>query len=374
MPAIRRAAVFSAALVAIAVAPASPAPAAHHRHHQAARPTYAPPRHHAYHGVTGTTNLVPDFRAFRVETGSHPAVIEVFYHWGTPLDPVALPGVAQTDTRGVVSLSTAPGGGSELITPAQIAAGRGDDYILKLKREIAASGQVVYLRLFPEMNGSWNPYSAFDASGAPRPGHSTHQFKQAWRRIVTIMRGGRRGEINRNLRRLGMPRILRAGSNRAPVYRRLGVTARLPRPKVAFMWVPQTSGSPAVPGNGPQAYFPGRRYVDWVGADIFSRWANTTAWTKLNWFYSRYAHWPFVIGEYSPWDNDVTGAFVRRLFSWARDHGRTRMLVYYRSVDKQNRFNLQYYPGAQASLRRILDDTGRYLPYAPGTGHRRSGR
>jgi hypothetical protein len=170
---------------------------------------------------------------------------------------------------------------------------------------------------------------------------------------------------------MGMPRILRAKSNRAPVYRRDGVPATLPHPKVAFMWVPQTSGSPNVRGNQPQDYFPGRKFVDWVGADIFSHWANTTAWSKLSWFYNHYDRWPLVIGEYSPWDNDVSGAFVRKLFSWAVQHGRTRMLLYYRSVDKQNSFNLQFYPGAELALQNILNNTTRYLPFAPGTGHPR---
>ena len=44
--------------------------------------------------------------------------------------------------------------------------GHGDRYILKLNQSIARSKQVVYIRLFPEMNGYWNPYSAYNADGS----------------------------------------------------------------------------------------------------------------------------------------------------------------------------------------------------------------
>jgi hypothetical protein len=40
--------------------------------------------------------------------------------------------------------------------------------------------------------------------------------------------------------------------------------------------------------------------------------------------------------------------------------------MYFRSVDPDNEFNLQHYPGAKQQLRKILDRP-RYAPYAPGT-------
>ena len=48
----------------------------------------------------------------------------------------------------------------------------------------------------------------------------------------------------------------------------------------------------------------------------------------------------FVIGEYSPWDNDYTGHFTRKLFNWAEDHGRVRAMIYYRSVSPDNAFDI----------------------------------
>lgn len=330
--------------------------------------TFVPRHHRVFHGVTDTGE-VKDFTKFRWQVGAHPAVLEDFYHWDTPLTTGALSRWDGTRTRGVLSLSTAPGGKREIITPRQIASGHGDDYLVKLGASIADAHQVVYIRLFPEMNGHWNPYCAFNKNGSKRgPAHSTHAFRRAWRRVVLIVRGGRRKKVNRELRHLGMPNILRAGDGRHHhVYQRHDVGLRLPRPKVAFMWNPQTTGSPLVRGNAPRDYWPGARYVDWVGADIYSAYASA-AFPALNRFYRHWRHWPFEIGEYSPWDRDRRGRFIRRLFDWARKHGRTHMLIYYRDVTPDNIFNIQYYPASHRALRHELNSQ-RFMPYAPGTRH-----
>jgi len=326
---------------------------------------YATPKGKVWHGVSDTSD-VADFSAFRKQVGAHPALLQVFYHWDVSLKAShAFERWAATDTRGVVSLSTASGDGTERITPAQIADGRGDDYILRLNESIANQGQIVYLRLFPEMNGYWNPYSAFNRNGSARKGHSTKQFKQAWRRISLIVDGGARKRINADLRRLKMLRILRATSEHDPVYRRNGIPAKLERAKVATMWVPQTSGSPNKKANRPQAYFPGKRYVDWVGADIYAKFSTKTVWRNFNRFYSQYRQFPFVVGEYGPYDRDPKGRFVKRLFEWAEHHKRTRALLFYRSVSTDNIYNLHHYPGARKALIRILNER-RYQEFAPG--------
>ena len=344
-----------AALAATSVAPAA-----------ADAASFRPRKGKVFHG-TSDTGFVRDFNSFERQVDAHPALLQVFFHWGVPLTTGALDRWERTETRGVLSLSTAPGDGREVITPRQIANGRDDHYMLRLNESIHASGQVVYIRPFAEMNGHWNPYSAFNADGsARRNGHSTKWFRQAWRRFVTIVRGGSRDRINRRLRALGLPRIHRARGNRSAIYERRDVPRRLGRPKVAFMWVPQTRGSPDVPGNTPRSYWPGGRYVDWVGADVYAKYGNATLWRNLSRFYRQFRRWPFVIGEYAAWDNDHQGAFVRRLFRWARKRKRADALLYFRSVDPDNEFNLQHYPGARRSLRRILDRR-RYVPYAAGT-------
>lgn len=355
-------------VAAICMALAAPADAdAHGKRHEA----FVPPHHRIFHGVTDTGS-VRDFKVFNQRVGAHNALLMSFARWNGKHVGAGLHRWRVTQTRGVLSLSTAPGGQPELISPREIAQGDGDRYILRLGRTIAHSGQVVYVRLLPEMNGHWNPYCAFNADGSSRgAGHSTEAFRDAWRRIVTIVRGGKRRAINRKLVRLGMPRIYRASSNRDPVYARRRVPNQLPRPKVAFMWVPQTIGSPALRANSPGRYWPGGKYVDWIGADIYSKFATPSIWSAFRHFYSRWGnperhHWPFVVGEYSPWDNDYRGAFTRRLLDWALHHRRVRALVYYRSVTAGNAFDINRWPAARAVLQRKLNHD-RFAQFAPGT-------
>jgi hypothetical protein len=330
---------------------------------------YGPGKSRAFHGVSDT-GRVEDFRKFQRQVQAHPAVLQMFFHWGVPLGSSgALHRWWRTSTRGVLHLSTAPGGGEEVITPRGIAKGFGDHYLLRLNESIASAEQTVYLRLMAEMNGHWNPYSSYNADGTRRgDGRGTIWYKRAWRRVATVVRGGPRTAINRHLRRNKMPRIHRVRRPTGPTYAELGVPRELPRPRVAMMWVPQTISSPNVRGNQPHNYWPGRRYVDWVGADIYSRWATEGVWAALDRFFKgkRWRRMPFVIAEYSPYDNGHDGGFVRRLFSWAEARPkRSKMLIYYRSVNADNPHNLQYYPGAKLALRRILDQR-RYREYAPG--------
>ena len=330
---------------------------------------YAPPDGKAYHGVSDTGD-VDDFFSFGEQVGAHPALLQEFFHWDVPLTTGAFARWAEADTYGVLSLSTTPGDGGEVITPRQIAKGVGDRYILRTARTIAEAKQTVYIRLMAEMNGYWNAYSAYNADGsARRGGHSARWFKRAWRRFTLIVRGGARAEVNEHLVRLGLPRILNARSQNDPIYDGgpagipLPVPEQLPTPRVALMWVPQSFGSPNIAGNQPPDYWPGGRYVDWVGIDIYSKFSG--AFDEGKAFFERYDKWPFVIGEYGPWDNDYGGAFVKSLFGWAAKHDRVKMLLYYRDFGAGNAYELSNYPGAAEVLRRTLN-RGRWVEFAPG--------
>jgi Ni/Co efflux regulator RcnB len=336
-------------------------------HHKPKRPpTYAPPAGKLFHGVSDTKRGVRDVKLFQHQVQSHPAVLEDFYHWDTPVTTGALQRWKKSRSRGVLSLSTAPGGKSELISPRKMSLGQGDQYIAHLAQSIAKSKQVVYIRLMPEMNGHWNPYCAYNGDGTKKGiNHSTKAFRQAWRRFAIVMRGGTVKSINAQLKKLHMPRLLNAKSNHDPIYVKDGVGKRVQKPRVALIWNPQTVGSPNVSGNSARRYWPGAKYVDWVGADIYSKFASPGIRSALSRFYSQYSRFPFMIGEYSAWNNDHSGSFVRWLFRWARDHGRTRMLVYYRSVFPNSPFDIEHYPGARSALRHELNSK-RFMEYPPG--------
>jgi hypothetical protein len=198
----------------------------------------------------------------------------------------------------------------------------------------------------PEMNGWWNAYAAFTSSGKPRPGHSTYDFRQAWRRIVLILRGGVAANVDRALRRLGMPPV-RTGA------------ATLPRAPVAFVWDPQTSGDPNIPANSAQAYYPGDAYVDWVGTDFFSRFQH---WPGLNRFYQNgYFNKPFAFGEWAIWGSDAP-TWAKQFFAWIRTHKRVRMVVYYQGYAPSPPFELARFTKSRAVLRADLR-SGLFAPF-----------
>lgn len=189
--------------------------------------------------------------SFARETGRRPDVFQLFTVWGSADWAVG--------RASMLHLSTSRGPGTrEVITPAQIAAGRGDAFLVRFGERIAERGEPLYLRLMAEMNGPWNPYCAFDASGRARPGHSTRDFRRAWRRVALILRGGERARVDAKLRALGMPAV-QAGDD------------DLARAPVALMWVPHNATALNTAANQPRRYWPGARYVDWVGTDFYGQ-------------------------------------------------------------------------------------------------------
>lgn len=317
-----------------------------------ARP-YVPAGDGIYAGVSDTGQR-SDYLEFVDAVGAHVAVLQAFEPWGEW--PEEAPRFWEaTGTRGMLSISTSPCYlCEEVISPREIRRGRGDAYLVEMNAHLAAWGRPTYIRLLPEMNGHWNPYSAFEVDGSTRgPDHRPAQFRKAWRRSVLIMRGGPRRRIDRRLRRSGMP----------PIRSRAAAPAQLPSTKASFLWVPQTTGSPNLRANRPRAYWPGSRYVDWVGADIYGSFPN---FDGLGSFYSEFRHKPFVIGEWSPWAADDP-RFVRRLHRWVHAHQRAKMAVYFQGFGEGNPFEVQRYPASERALRRELDDP-RYLPYPPEAG------
>jgi hypothetical protein len=304
---------------------------------------YLPPAGRVFAGVTGGS----DTSAYERQVGSHPAVFQFFTSWNQPAEWM-FAAAAKARSRLMMHVGTGPGGGREDISPGQIARGAGDGYLLRLGQLIAGPGAPVYIRLMAEMDGHWNAYSAFDANGRSRGAdHSTSAFRRAWRRSVLVVRGGEVAGIDARLRALGMPGV----RTRAAV---------LPRPKVAFMWVPQVAGSPDTGANSPRAYWPGAGYVDWVGTDFYSKFPN---FSGLERFYSEFRGKPFAFGEWALWGRDDP-AFVDRLFGWAASHSRTRMLMYNQGVRNDGPFRLSRYPRARHAIARWLGGGG-FAPFAP---------
>jgi hypothetical protein len=293
-----------------------------------------PPRGKVFTGMSGGESV----GLFQRQTGNHPDVFGFFTKF-YGANEFIFRGAERASSRLMLHISTQDGYGTrEVVTPRGIANGEGDRYLVGLNRRIAESGLPTYVRLMAEMNQANNGYSAFDRSGRSRgPAHSTRAFKQAWRRATLILRGGPTGAIDAELHGLHLPPVRTDAQE-------------LPHPQVAMVWVPQTRGTPDIRANMPRAYWPGGRYVDWIGTDFYSRFPN---FHWLDDFYRAFPGKPFVFGEWAMWGSD-NPAFVNSLFGWIGSHPRVKMALYNQGARTDGPFRLNRYPRSKAALRKAL--------------------
>lgn len=315
-----------------------------------------PPRGKTFFGVTDT-GYASGYREFAQAVGRRPAVIQTFHPWGNSLHK-ALPRWISVRARPMLHVTTRSDSGVELITPRQIALGRGDDYLVRLNRTLARRDVRIYLRPLGEPNRCLNPYAGVDCAGNVRGGsYAFKWYRRAFRRIATIVRGGgRRGTINARLRRIGLPDVQkRRRRSRLPrVFRRA---------PVAMVWSPLPAGSPTVRVNRPASYWPGKKWVNWVGTDFYNRY---NSWHDLKRFYSKYSlarHKPMALTEFGLWGSDGPG-FIKRIFRFARTRKNVRMMVYYQDFGSSNPFRIQNFPKGRKVLKRTLS-TPRFPRYAP---------
>jgi len=280
---------------------------------------------------------------FQSLTGQQSAVDHVIVGWGQGVT-WGLPLVKLfigLDGEPMIGINARSGSG-EAISPAQIAAGKGDSYLIALNGAISTFAGPVYIRPLPEMNGYWNVYCAYTKSGRLKPGHSTASFRKAFARIYLIVHGGPAAPIDLKLRALGMP----------PVAHDL---PQNPAPVTKVMWNPQGYGAPDVPGNSAQAYYPGDKYVDVVGNDLYDI-RGKVEWDANERLYRAHPRKPFAIAEWGLWGIDDPG-FVRTMGTFARTHGRLELLAYFESA-AGSVFDLATKPRSRAAYRAVITTLG----------------
>jgi len=120
---------------------------------------------------------------------------------------------------------------------------------------------------------------------------------------------------------------------------------------VSIVWSPLPGGSPRIKGNFPGNYWPGARWVDWVGTDFYSQYP---VWKDLNRFYraGRWKRKPVALTEWAVAGEDEP-RFVKQLVAWTAKRPRVRMFVYYAGFGNatENTYDLNLYPRATATLR-----------------------
>jgi hypothetical protein len=231
------------------------------------------------------------------------------------------------------------------MTSRDVAFGRGDAWLAQLNQAVAARPGLVYVRPFPEMNGHWNDYCAYNQNGSSRgAAHSTAAFKKAFARTYLIVHGGPLEAVNAKLRRLGLPPAT------------TGELAANPVSRVRVVWNPQGYGSPDLSGNSAAAYYPGDAYVDVVANDLYNI-RGSAAWAANDQLYVAHPNKPYAIAEWANWGFDEP-AFVAKMATFVRQHRRVELLAYYNGRPGSP-WDIGRQPRSRAAYRQLIAPLGR---------------
>jgi mannan endo-1,4-beta-mannosidase len=217
-------------------------------------------------GVPGSYTPVETFAR---AVGRQPDLALYFSSWG---DPFQTRFAGQAHARGAVPFVQME---PWTISMTAVAAGRSDAYLRSYARAVAAYRYPVLLGFGHEMNGNWYPWGWTHVSPA--------LWVAAWRHVVTVFRS----EGARN---------------------------------ATWIWTANLEGS----GDGPlPAYWPGKRYVDWVGITgylYFRQDTFTGAYGPTIEAVRRFTHRPILISETAVGQVAGQPAKIPGLFSLVHTH------------------------------------------------------
>jgi hypothetical protein len=289
-----------------------------------------------------TLGVLGDAGRFAAQTGQDSQIHHTFmsFDQGSHLPQI----ISTMGPIPLLALNAGAYGAHESATPQDLAMGQNDDFLFQLNAQIDAwSGDRFYVRPFPEMNGHWESTCAYNQNGTPRDAaHSTRWNRKALARIAVILRGGTQAQMNAKLAKLGLP----------AVDRDLPVTT----PKLRIVWNPQGFGSPDVPGNAAQAYYPGDAYVDVIGDDLYDIRGHGATWAAAESLYKAHPSKPFAFPEWGLWGFDDP-AFVRDMAKWLGSHKRVEFAAYY-SGKPGSIWDLASKPGSRAAYRALITPLG----------------
>jgi hypothetical protein len=290
--------------------------------------------------------IVGEKARFHNQTGQVSQIHMKFTTWNTFLKrPDLMDERLFNDHRPIpmVTLTTKNQYDKEVISPRGIARGYGDKYLIRISAAAHRFGRESYIRPLAEMNGHWNPYCAYNSSGSYRgDAHSTKSFRKAFRRIYLIMHGGLRSDLNARLSNLGMPA--------------LKTTHDLPEnPFVKVFWNPQGFGSPKIPKNSANSYYPGDKYVDVFGNDLYDI-GYRAAWDANLTLFKSHPSKRFLIGEWGLWGIDDP-SFIRHMARFVSAHPRVEAIVWYKS-QKGSIFDIGSKPKSLAAYKKYIVPLG----------------
>ena len=237
-----------------------------------------------------------------------------------------------------------PRGASEAIKPLQIANGMGDAFLIALNEGIAVHEGLVYLRLMSEMNHFKWFHAAYRENGSSKgPQYAPAAYRKAFARMYVILRGGPRTAIDAALRRLGLPALVGGDAD-------LAVN---PTTKLRIIWNPLGGGGPDIPANAATRFYPGDRYVDVVGNDMYtSNGVYSAQKNEALYAFARAHGKPFALPEFGLNGGDFPD-FIRYICRFIRGHARVELAAYYEAKGGSS-YDLATKPKSAQAYRQCL--------------------
>jgi hypothetical protein len=204
-----------------AQAPQTAHPADQRAHHGAGHRAAKPPKSAVLFGLSDTWE--PQMTADDRQLGVRSGVVGTFLNWATT-KPSSIVNYATwaNSRKAVPMIDLYP---PTTVSLASIAAGSQDRYLIADAKALHTWNHAFMFRLFPEMNGPWESYAPGEH------GNTAKQFVAAWQHVYRM-------------------------------FQRYHAT------KVVFVWNPDKEFV------GQKVSFrqmwPGRKYVDWVGLDLYN--------------------------------------------------------------------------------------------------------
>jgi Glycosyl hydrolase family 26 len=240
------------------------------------------------------------FDAYAREVGRRPVILGSYKTWAISL--IDFPQLEAIWSRGAVPMVTwePSGNRGKVYKLADIARGRYDNFVRASAQAAAAWGHPIFLRFAHEMNGAWYPWGRGVHDGTRnRP----RDYKAAWRHLVGI-------------------------------FRAYGAT------NVKWVWAPNQNFSGRFPFR---QYYPGDRWVDWVGIDGFN-WSTSPRWQTFSELFASsynalvsFTERPVIIAETGTWEHGgskaawVSSALKRELPKF----GHVRALTFWSVKDSR---------------------------------------
>jgi hypothetical protein len=123
------------------------------------------------------------------------------------------------------------------------------------------------------------------------------------------------------------------------------------------IWNPLAGGRPAIPANAPPVFYPGDRYVDVVGNDMYSDSGTWSGEKNEDLFgFAKLHRKPYAFPEWGL-GGDYP-AFVVYICQFIKSHAGIELASYYASKSGL-RFDLANKPNARAEYRRCITPLGK---------------